>query len=195
MTRYVKCLVENDLSFKEFVQVCAKNFGAAMHMTNDELSAPLRLREVSHNHEEIDQANEEFKRLVNMSDDERDAYGESKKDEKIRTQLKVIDTFESNILKVSRMRERVESWEVPAVYEQLKSFMLDQLHPAIFEQYLVEAQRQLTSIEKTLPGSFYNDDVSNTLQKIQLLVNRQNTVATCNTWISDLLKLLNKTSD
>lgn len=195
MTRYVKCLVENDLSFKEFVQVCAKNFGAAMHMTNDELSAPLRLREVSHNHEEINQANEEFKRLVNMSDDERDAYGESKKDEKIRTQLKVIDTFESNILKVSRMRERVESWEVPAVYEQLKSFMLEQLHPAIFEQYLAEALRQLTSIEKTLPGSFYNDDVSNTLQKIQLLVNRQNTVATCNTWISDLLKLLNKTSD
>jgi len=78
-------LMSEGQTFHEFIMQCARNFGALIMMRDDPWDAPIpdKFEPYGYHAKKLIEAREELKRLNNMSDEEKVAFGMSEKEKEI----------------------------------------------------------------------------------------------------------------
>lgn len=117
---------------KDFLMLCARNFGACVSMRDEPLSAPIPEKFIPNctwYRENIEIEQKKLEKLLKMSPEEIKAYRESKRraDEE---HVKQARASEENILRrYQKMLKQVESWIPPtSEHENLKAFAIEQIN-------------------------------------------------------------------
>jgi len=105
-TGYTAKLMESGQTFQDFVMQCARAFGACVMMRDDPMDAPIpeRFEPSDYNVKRLAEAKAELVKLQAMTNDEKIAFGESKKAESIASSASVASLPRVNGAKPSRAR-------------------------------------------------------------------------------------------
>lgn len=134
--------IEKGISFRQFVLLCARGFGACIMQRDDPMSDLPKMQEVSDYHtKEISESEAKLKEIKAMSDDS--ILEEARKEYE-----KEIASIEDGLRKKNELHQkytdmltRVEGWVPPSKdHDELKNFMIDQI---------------IKSIEFDCSGNFY----------------------------------------
>jgi hypothetical protein len=162
-TGYTAKLAEGEQSFRDFVLTCARAFGACIDLRDSPLDAPIpeEFKASPHYQEAQNNAVAELDRLTAMTDDERRAYGEKQKAERVASCRKYIAKEAAQRKRYEGMVGQVQAWVPPSSeHENLKEFMLEQLQSSIkFDCSSSYWAERLTSAESADPLSLYQEAV------------------------------------
>lgn len=139
-------LTKEEVSFKDFALQCSRAFCAMSHMRNKPLDAEIEYPEVDQRYYRIrDKKMERLLEVKGMSEEdlarEADRYNTREQERWDRFQKR------STIYhaRLEDMLEKARSWNPPEEYEDLKTFMIQQLEDSIeLDSYEEEAPQVLT---------------------------------------------------
>lgn len=124
-----------DITFKEFALLCAKQFGALIHMKDEPLYAPIRKREPStYWLEQLEKAKKDLADfLTNPPTEDSLAKEYEKKVERMRKEDAETNKNRQELkARYEAMLKKVQDWNPPtSEHENLKSFMIKQLNESI----------------------------------------------------------------
>jgi hypothetical protein len=122
--------MESGQTFQDFVMRCARAFGACVMMRDCPMDAPIpeRFEPSDYNVKRLAEAKAELARLQAMTNDERIAFGESKKSESLASSEQWLAKEIEQNKRLEEMEASVKKWTPPSAgHTGLKSFMLDQI--------------------------------------------------------------------
>ncbi len=133
-TGYTANIGDKDITFKQFVWSCARNFGALVMMRDDPNDAeiPEEFKPSNYHKESLEKAYRELKDLDQISEKEAtlksiEECNEKNKQEKEYEKKKLI--LKNKYL---AMLEKVKAWNPPSPdHENLKKFMISQIEESI----------------------------------------------------------------
>lgn len=160
-TGYTAELMEKGMEFKPFVLQCARAFGALIEMRDDPMDAtiPEKFEPSDYDTKELAKATQEHKRLQDMTDDEKIAFGVQKKEESITNSQKYLATAISENDRLNKMTRQVKAWKPPTPdHVGLQEFMLDQIKISMRD--LSYSRESLKKAEESSPKSHYAAAVS-----------------------------------
>ena len=167
-TGYTAKLMESGQTFQDFVMQCARAFGACVMMRDDPMDAPIpeRFEPSDYNVKRLAEAKAELARLQAMTNDERIAYGESKKSESLaRREQWLAKEIEQN-KRLEEMEASVKKWTPPSDdHTELKSFMLDQIR--ISKNPTEYIEKSMAETRAKSPMDFYASAVAGAERDIE----------------------------
>ena len=133
-TGYTANIGDKDITFKQFVWSCARNFGALVMMRDDPIDAeiPEEFKPSNYHKESLEKAYRELKDLDQISEKEAtlkaiEECNEKNKQEKEHEKKKLV--LKNKYL---AMLEKVKAWNPPSPdHENLKKFMISQIEQSI----------------------------------------------------------------
>lgn len=154
MTGYTYYLVENKLSFEQFVWTCARAFGALCMMRDDELGVKIKLKQDVSEYEikSLEEAKDKMAYLLAIKTKKAKLeYAAKIKKEKIDIIKQFINndkTSEENKI-IEDMIVEVKAWCTPTDdHDSLKRFMLEQLTSSLRDKdYIPDYHKQLNKLD------------------------------------------------
>lgn len=124
-----------DITFKEFALLCARTFGALIHMRDEPLNAPIRKRELDTYYlKQLEKAKKDLADfLVNPPTEDSLAKEYEEKVERMRKEDAETNKNRQELkARYEAMLKKVQDWNPPtSEHENLKSFMIKQLNESI----------------------------------------------------------------
>jgi len=152
--------MEQGQTFPEFVLTCARAFGALIEMRDEPLdkAIPEKFKVSNYYVDRVEQATAELARLRAMSIEERLAFGEKDKAERLKMCEKRLAINTQENARLHEMREKVIAWKPPTPeHNNLKKFMLEQINISMHDlKYLHQG---IQDIKEKSPMDFYKTDV------------------------------------
>jgi hypothetical protein len=133
-TGCVHGLIDNQLSFEQFVWRMARQFGALVTMRDDPADAPIpaELLPDDFHRNALEESREKVALLSAMTHDERVAHGRKLLADSILSHQRCIDDKQPEIKRVREVIAEAEAWEPPTPgHEGLRREMLRQLQESI----------------------------------------------------------------
>lgn len=121
-------------TFEDFAMRCARAFGACITMRDDKLdeNIPEKFYPSDFHRNEIKEKHRTLDLLLNMTQKQKQNYGQEKINEKINTNQMIIDENNIRNKRFEDMIMKVKQWTPPTKnHERLKEFMLEQLQMSI----------------------------------------------------------------
>lgn len=127
------CDIKNDQSFRNFVLTCSRQFGALIHMRDDEIGPHVKHRTPSDYHDEqIKKLSEELKEIESMIDEEVSARCYSEYNSAVEHLLEREEQDQILKFKYENMLKKAYEWIPPTQdHVNLKELMIDQLKKSI----------------------------------------------------------------
>lgn len=166
-TGYTHKLMESDQSFREFALNCARAFGACVMLRDEPVEGDIpefkpSLRDL----QKSEEAKAERHRLLEMTDDERIKFGQSKKDEEIDRAEKYLAKEIMENLRLSLMRDRVMAWKIPtSEHAGLREFMLDQIKISMHS--LEYSEKRIRDAKASFARDYYDRALAEATRDIE----------------------------
>ena len=185
----------NITELKDYILLCARNFGGFIHMRDDNLNDEIRLREESNYHQkQLDEYTKQLKELQDKSDDElQDEIQLYISDENKRRAECLVAKIEYK-KRYNSMLEKVKQWEIPSDdYKELKKFSINQLEESIkWDCRDSEYDNPITDIPSV--QQWRENKIESCLSSIKYhsekLLEEKQDVKEVNNWITSLLSSL-----
>jgi len=130
-TGYTAKLMEEGQTFQEFIMGCARAFGALIDMRDAPHDDPVpeKLEPSSWHAKRLIETKETWARLKSMNDLEKEAFGQSRKDEAIKQEHESFGRCHAEDLRLANMEAQVKAWIHPTPdHKELRDFMLQQIN-------------------------------------------------------------------
>jgi ribosome recycling factor len=189
-----------DDSFENFALQCSRAIGTMMHMRDDPMDAPIRLRkEDDYYSESLKQAEAALQDLEKMSIDEIDAYAEKVREEQVAQCEKSLSDMFAVEKRYNTMTGKVNSWNCSQEFESLRNFMNEQLtqgkeadcNEQIKKMYI----KGLETIQQKKSRDIWNDAMAVAKRDVEYftehLTNDSASINDSNEWIGKLHDSLN----
>lgn len=187
-------------SFEEYALRCARNIGCLVHMREESLDAPIRLRgKDEYYSSSLASVCEELDRLSKMNNTEAEEFGK----EKIKEIEKNYSDALNDILRAEKnyrdMYEKVAKWDVPQEYQILREFMLSQISESInvdcseqLKSHYIDSISQISSRKPRDVWQSYIDTLTNDKKYYESMIHNEDEarVESDNRWILGLYDLL-----
>lgn len=173
-TGYTATLMESDQTFQDFVLLCARAFGACIMMRDEPMDAPIpqRFAPSRYNQERVAAANAELARLQSMTNDQKIAFGESRRSERAQCLERILKKEVEQNQRLEKMESLVKQWTPPTPdHAGLKEFMLDQL--SISKHDTGYLQRSITETLEKSSMEYYAEAVKGAQRDIEYHTNEQ----------------------
>ena len=124
------CKVKDGISFKEFVMICARAFGATITMRDDPLDKkiPEEFKPSPHYYDEVCRIEKELERISKISLEEAKRYAEEEAKKENERNERYKEENVSLIKAYTKLLKMVREWQPPTEdHYELKTFMIDQL--------------------------------------------------------------------
>lgn len=127
-TANTKAIIDG-ADFKEYALICARSFGALIHMRDEPFNAPITLPAVSDYHSNaISEATELLKFLDSASQKTLEAKAKEEHESDLKYYNESIQEAKDTAAKYNAIQEQAENWECPSVdHEDFKKFMISQI--------------------------------------------------------------------
>jgi len=122
--------ITDDMTFREFAMLCARNFGACIMMRDEPMDKeiPEEFKPSQWHNERRELAEKEAVRLASLTDEEADAEAQADYDREVERVKKWDREKERDRKKYDRMLAMVEEWEPPTPdHQSMKRFMRQQI--------------------------------------------------------------------
>ena len=193
-TGYTAELMEKGETFERFALRCARAFGALVLMRDEPLGAPIpeKFEPSDHHAKALATARTELERLLAMGENDRTAFGETRRQEEIENRRRHLRRSQEQDARLKAMREQVVAWTPPTPdHTGLREFMLQQIELSyngdFYERYLAEA-------EVKTPAAYYEEAVTAARRSIKYNTEEHakevQRTETRSRWIADLRKSL-----
>lgn len=132
-TGYTHIIEERDVTFAEFAKRCLRAMGATIDMRDDPMDAPLRLPEVcDYRTERMAELQQRLAAAQARTPEESAAAARADYEEETRRYTDRLAKYKTSHERYLNMISQVQGWKPPtADHENLKRFMLDQLHMSV----------------------------------------------------------------
>ena len=160
-TEYTVKLMEHGQSFPEFVMGCARAFGACITMRDDlnETPIPDKFEPTDYHVKAAVEARGKLATLKGMTDDEKIAFGLSKKKAAIKHNQEWLERENRENGRLDEMESQVRVWIPPTKDHQgLKDFMLQQIKISRGDTGYI--QKELSDAQAKNPMDYYVAGVS-----------------------------------
>ncbi len=174
---YTAPIVEKNLTFKQFVMLCARAFGACISMRDDSLDAeiPEKIEPMSTYHkDQLAKSKEELETLLAITTKKaKEQWAKKRLKQEIATtkKYKKEDDKRDDSNKYQAMLEKVIAWTPPSEdHRELKKFMENQIKETIkFDSHSTYWSDQLAALERKLenPLAYFNERVEKVKQDIK----------------------------
>lgn len=167
-TGYTSKLMESGQTFQDFAMQCARAFGVLVEMRDDPMDAPIpeRFEPSDYNVFRMAEAKAELARLQAMTNDEKIAFGESKKSKSLASSVKWLAKEIKQNKRLEEMEASVNKWTPPSAdHTELKAFMLQQIGVSKNSTDYIEKSMAET-IAKS-PMNFYSEAVASAKRNIE----------------------------
>ena len=154
---YVHSLIDDNLSFKDFMLRCARGFGALITMRDEPMDAPIPdTFEDNYYANSVSNAEQTVANLKAMTDAEKLAYGETKKNEAVEAAIQSVVEYRREYQKAWDTLDQVRAWAPPSsdhieYKNQVIKWLTDSLDGYKFYDTLIEEAQAKD------PITFYND--------------------------------------
>lgn len=195
MTGYVQHMIDNNQTFNEFAQTCAKAFGALISLRDEPLSTPIPEEFTCdpYHQNAIQETQKKLDCLLEMSKTQMIQYGKKQIAKKIEVYKKILQEYKEINEKVNAMMEKTLTWTPPSPdHEGLKKYMIEQLKSST--QDVPYYEKEIEKLKEKPPMDVYNNeikilerDIDYHQQKYKEEVQR---VEKRNNWIKSLKKNL-----
>ena len=124
-------------TFEEFVWACARGMDFMIHMRDDPMDKPIRIKDASFYSTDSFYETEvrklvELQEKISVFDDVQwDEYIESLYQNEYKRQLDYIERKKQDKIKYEEMLKLVKEWNAPEKLEGLKKFMIEQIYSSI----------------------------------------------------------------
>jgi hypothetical protein len=194
-TGYTATLMEKGQAFPDFVLLCARAMGATIMLRDEPLDAPIpEFQPSDYAAKRLEESKAELARLLAMTDEEKIAFGQSKKDAAIERNKKWIADKQAENARLIEMRDKVKAWQPPTSdHDGLKKFMLEQLE---ISMHSVDShEREIIAAKQSFARDYYDKAVAEAQRGIEYNAKenrkeRERTDAR-NRWVRELRASLN----
>lgn len=179
---------------KDFLLLCAKNFGALIHMRDDKLDCDIKYREVGEFYpRKLEEAKREFEWFKKLSDEEIQKKIDESYERRVKEKEDSLRDFDMRRKRYLDMLEKVEYWNPPTMdHRKLKEFALQQLKDSLkfdcsddMRVYYLEAPKKYSLEEyKQELTKQYLKDIERYAKEYR---NDLESVEQANKWIDDLI--------
>ena len=167
-TGYTATLVEKGQTFQEFIMGCARAFDVLVEMRDSPIDAkiPDKFEPSNYYAEKLVETKEKLKLLKAMTGDEKEIFGDSKKETEIKRYEKYLEEYMQQNSRLLDMAAQVRKWNPPTKdHIELKKFMLQQIDISMHK--LEYTKNSLKIAIETPIIEYYNSALSETIQNIQ----------------------------
>lgn len=167
-TGYTAKLMESGQTFQDFVMQCARAMGACVLMRDDPMDAPIpeRFEPSDYNVKRLAEAKAELARLQAMTNDEKIAFGESKKAESVASSEKWLAKEIEQNKRLEEMEAAVNKWTPPTTdHTGLKDFMLQQI--GVSKNSTDYIEKSMAETRSKSPMDFYREAVASATRDIE----------------------------
>jgi hypothetical protein len=203
-TGYTATLMEKGQAFPDFVLLCARAMVATIMLRDEPLDAPIpEFQPSDYAAKRLEESKTELARLLAMTDEEKIAFGQSKKDAAIERNKKWIADQQAENARLIEMRDKVKAWQPPTSdHDGLKNFMLEQLEISMnsvdyYEREIIAAKQSFARdyYDKAFARDYYDKAVAEAQRGIEYNAEedrkeRERTDAR-NRWVRELRASLN----
>lgn len=175
---------------KEYMLRCARQFGALVHMREDD-SSEIKYRGVSDYHLiQLNESYDKLKQLEDMTDEEIQKEIDESYEDMIRTRNRMSERNRKTKERYLNMIDKVEQWISPTEnHLNLKEFALKQLKDSL--EFDCNDSYEKLEIKKETISEYKNEHIKYYLNKIKnhsdLYLKEIKAVEDANNWISDLI--------
>lgn len=183
---------------KDYILDCSRNFGALIHMRDERMDTPIKLREVSDYHlEQLNRAKEEYDKFTKITDEEIETMLNESYEKSLKEKQEGLIRFDKQRKRYEDMLEKVENWNAPTdEHLNLKKFAIQQLKDSIDfdcsdshrEYYLTEPHKDTVKGYKTWKLDSLLKDIEYHSKEYREECKR---VKEANQWVEDLVKSFN----
>jgi hypothetical protein len=167
-TGYTAKLMESGQTFQDFVMQCARAFGACVMMRDDPMDAPIpeRFEPSDYNVKRLAEAKAALARLQAMTNEDKIAFGESRKAESIASSEKWLAKEIEQNKRLEEMEASVNKWTPPSAdHTELKSFMLQQI--GVSKNSTDYIEKSMAETRAKSPMDFYAEAVAGANRDIE----------------------------
>lgn len=160
--------MESGQTFQDFVMQCARAMGACVLMRDDPMDAPIpeRFEPSDYNVKRLAEAKAELARLQAMTNDEKIAFGESKKAESVASSEKWLAKEIEQNKRLEEMEAAVNKWTPPTTdHTGLKDFMLQQI--GVSKNSTDYIEKSMAETRSKSPMDFYREAVASATRDIE----------------------------
>ena len=122
---------------KDYILRCSRNFGALVHMRDDNINIDIKHREINDYYlRKLNETNEEFEKFKKLSDDEIQEIIDKDYEERLKRREENLRNFAEGKQRYLDMLEKVEAWKSPTrEHNKLKVFAMEQLSDSLAFDY------------------------------------------------------------
>jgi hypothetical protein len=194
------CDVQNGkvTELKDYLLDCSRSFGALIHMRDERMDTPIKLREVSDYHlESLNKAKKDYDEFLLKSDEEIQKMLDDSYERSLKEKEEGLKRFDQQRKRYGDMLAKVESWEIPTEeHKNLKKFAIQQLKDSIDfdcsdshrDYYLTEPHKDTVEVYKTWKLDRLLKDIEYHSKEYKEECKR---VKEANQWITDLYDSFN----
>lgn len=185
-----------EISFKDFALLCARQFGALVHMRDEDLDAPITQREPDTYY--LEELNETKKKLEEFKANPPTKEFLAKEWKEVLERLKKEDAEHNKKASELRLRylemlRQVQAWVPPTKeHTKLKEFMIKQLEDSIrWDCTVSDYADKFVTVDKYIENSLSSEPLEKDVEYYQKEWDKQ--VRRCeeaNKWVEDLIKSL-----
>ena len=179
---------------KDFMLLCAKNFGALIHMKDEGLNCEIKYRQVGEYYpRKLEEVKREFENFQKLSDGEIQKQLDENYESRVRDKEESLKEFDKRKERYLDMIEEVMCWNPPTEnHIKLKEFALQQLKDSLkfdccddMRRYYLEKPKKETLEEyKQEKVKEYLKDIERYAKEYR---NDLESVEYANKWINDLI--------
>lgn len=179
---------------KDFMLLCAKNFGALIHMRDENLDCEIKHRQVGEFYpRKLEEVKREFEWFKNLSDSEIQKQLDKEYEARVRDKKNSLKGFDERKKRYTNMIEKVMCWTPPTEdHIRLKEFALQQLKDSLkfdccddMRKYYLEKPKKETLEE------YKQEKIKEYLKDVEVYAKKYRSelesVEYANKWIDDLI--------
>lgn len=184
---------------KDYILKCSRNFGALIHMRDDDINAKIEHRKVSDYHlEQLNKVKKDFEEFQKLTDEEIQDILNKSYQQRIKDQQEGLKRFEEGKQRYLCMLEKVRRWQPPTEeHIDLKNFAIKQLEESLDfdygdnlkEYYLQEPFKDTIQGYKQYKIESYLKDIERHSKGYREEIEG---VEKINKWIDDLINSFNE---
>lgn len=181
---------------KDYLLLCARGFGAMIHMRDDSLDKTIQPMEASDYHlKALNRAKEEYDKFLKTTDEDIQKIIDENYERNLKDKQEGLIKFDEQNKNYLSMLEKVKEWEIPTnEHKKLKEFAIEQLEMSIGSDSFREYYTQITQ-KDTVEGykSWKLNDLLKDIERHSREYREEcKRVSECNKWVTDLVNSLHE---
>ncbi len=156
-TGYTHDLLEKNLSFKDFTMLCCRNFGVTITMRDEpfDTQIPEKFEPDNYYKTRLDDTIEEKKEWDTLSFEEKHSILVALKQDDLDRKAESLKKIESQNEKLRNMAVKINRWNPPEQFLNIKNFMLNQIEISIDStDYYIPKQEEIDYCKGKTPQSY-----------------------------------------